>query len=282
MATASFCCRFAVFCLLVTVGAALPSASTVDAQMIRNSLFLTQPLRTPPTATVNVIMAEGGLQKRQQATSFLAAAAAEPFFPAGSDALLPAVAAKIKKLDFPSEAASVDAMVTAARKELAASLEKEGLREELDEAVAKAATLAVKRYVYLGGCPRDFSATCPLGWTAGSGDTCAPPASYGGACGSMSFKGLGQSELEAAVLKCSVNFPCASPSTSVSLSTHAAPCDRGFAACPEGWEVQNGLCVAAGSYDGLCSPVADLRDVGDEGKASWAARCNVRFSCTGA
>ena len=37
MAAASF--RFAVFCLLVTVGAALPSASTVDAQMIRNSCF---------------------------------------------------------------------------------------------------------------------------------------------------------------------------------------------------------------------------------------------------
>lgn len=62
------------------------------------------------------------------------------------------------------------------------------------------------------------------------------------------------------ILACSVNFPCAAPSTSVSLSTHAAPCDRGFAACPEGWEVQNGLCVAGGSYDGefLCVAAAAL------------------------
>ena len=119
----------------------------------------------------------------------------------------------------------------------------------------------------------DALATCHA-----QGDTCAPPASYGGACGSMSFKGLGQSELEAAVLKCrsdrhtlrvlaavvgflvilacSVSFPCAAPSTSVSLSTHAAPCDRGFAACPADWEVQNGLCVAGGSYDGELSCVA--------------------------
>ena len=43
----------------------------------------------------------------------------------------------------------------------------------------------------------DALATCHA-----QGDTCAPPASYGGACSSMSFKGLGQSELEAAVLKC--------------------------------------------------------------------------------
>merc|ERR1712232_30159 len=165
------------------------------------------------------------------------------------------------------EAAAVEKMVSAARKELATSLEKEGLREELHEAAASAATLAVKRYVYLGGCPRDFSAACPLGWTAGSGVTCDPPASYTGPCGAMSFKSLGQNALEDAVLKCRVNFPC------------AAPCDHSFAACPEGWSEQAGLCIAGGDYDGLCSPVADLREAGDEGKAAWAARCSARFSC---
>ena len=133
MAAASFCCRFAVFCSLVTVGAALPSASTVDAQMIRNSclrpwpaLCVVQPCfvlqaivlqAVSHAAAANAAYSnserhhgggvacgfvcsvalllqlrerrQGGLQKRQQATSFLAAAAAEPFFPAGSDALLP-------------------------------------------------------------------------------------------------------------------------------------------------------------------------------------------------
>ena len=149
----------------------------------------------------------------------------------------------------------------------------------------------------------------------------------------MSFKGLGQSQLEDAVLKCrssalcmlcslsiwchrviyarrccSVNWPC------------AAPADLGFAACPkvpvclvlvpprgvferlvsflQGWLEQHGLCVAGGDYDGsftalrcraevpfqimfcgpgLCSPVADFRETGDEGKAAWAARCSASF-----
>ena len=31
---------------------------------------------------------------------------------------------------------------------------------------------------------------------------------------------------------------------------------------------------------GLCSPVADFRATGEEGKATWAARCSARFSCT--
>ena len=96
----------------------------------------------------------------------------------------------------------------------------------MSEAVADAAAASVKRYVYLGGCPRDYSAACPLGWSAGSvrvvccalvlgclsrvltsvsvaqGDACEPPASYSGACGATAFKSLGRGQLEDVVLKC--------------------------------------------------------------------------------
>ena len=34
------------------------------------------------------------------------------------------------------------------------------------------------------------------------GGACEPPSDYSGPCGSMSFKSLGQSQLEDAVLKC--------------------------------------------------------------------------------
>jgi len=266
MASATTCCRVLLCGALAAKSLALPSASTVDATQIRNSLFLTEPLRTPAKPAVNVIMREA---HSAGAASFLGTAASEPFFPPGSDDLLPAVAAKVKQLDLGAgaEGASVEKMVAAARKELAASLEKEGLREELHAAVASAAELAVKRYVYLGGCPRDFSASCPIGWSAGSGGACEPPADYSGPCGSMSFSSLGQSQLEDAVLKCSVDFPC------------AAPCDHGFSACPEGWSEEKGLCTAGASYDGLCSPVADFREASDESKALWSARCGASFSC---
>lgn len=126
--------------------------------------------------------------------------------------------------------------------ELAASLEKEGLREELDEAClalcgARGVSLHSVVCCVLAGC-REGSDPCgetlrvprrlptrlfcdmPAGldgwlrafflcaWLANlfdalavchaQGDTCAPPASYSGTCGSMSFKG----DVEAAVLKC--------------------------------------------------------------------------------
>jgi len=168
------------------------------------------------------------------------------------------------------------------------------------------------------------------------GSTCAPPAGYSGPCGSMSFKGLGQSQLEDAVLKCrssalcmlcslsiwcrhrviyarrccSVNWPC------------AAPADLGFAACPKvpvclvplpprgvferlvscraglssavsalpvaitmvrllrclaEQKCRSRLRFAAQVFAILCSPVADFRETGDEGKAAWAARCSASF-----
>ena len=179
-------------------------------------------------------------------------AAADPFFPAGSDALLQvrmmsascvrvqsysasvvrrkATAAKVKELDLlplvakvkqldfapQAEAATVEKMVASAKKGLACKLvhprfahplvccacvfqswrrawKKKACEKSCTkccsrcsccwhhafvvsartrQAVAHAAELAVKRYVYLGGCPRDYSAACPLGWSAGSVHTC--------------------------------------------------------------------------------------------------------------
>ena len=80
MASLSFGCRFLVFFAFAARALALPSASAVDAKQIRNScvesrcehvrlpvraisccfrrLFLTQPMRVPAQATVNVIMRE--------------------------------------------------------------------------------------------------------------------------------------------------------------------------------------------------------------------------------
>lgn len=116
------------------------------------------------------------------------------------------MAGKVKQLDFApqAEAATVEKMVAAARKGLshlcASCVERARLRDRAGvepgerrlarraarsadfaglvrfvfssavscQAVASAAQLAVKRYVYLGGCPRDYSAACPSGWSAGS------------------------------------------------------------------------------------------------------------------
>lgn len=55
------------------------------------------------------------------------------------------------------------------------------------------------------------------------GGVCEPPADYSGACGSMSFKGLGQSQLEDAVLKCRLvpSVDCVVPFVSVAVLTAA-------------------------------------------------------------
>eukprot|EP00929_Paragymnodinium_shiwhaense_P111911 TRINITY_DN80186_c0_g1_i1.p1 TRINITY_DN80186_c0_g1~~TRINITY_DN80186_c0_g1_i1.p1 ORF type:complete len:207 (-),score=48.87 TRINITY_DN80186_c0_g1_i1:92-646(-) len=165
------------------------------------------------------------------------AAQADPFFPPGADAALQnAIAEKVQSLSLPKEGEeeTVKRMVESAKKELAANLAKESAREELAMAVASAAETAVKRYVYLGGCPRVLGglsedevlkrgvnlpcaapcdqnlSACPEGWQEQSG-LCVAGGEYDGLCSPvMDFRKAGDAKKASWAARCSAKFSCAS------------------------------------------------------------------------
>ena len=188
-------------------------------------------------------------------------------FPNGVGELLGELRARLDDVDGlrAYNAAALQTLSKAAAEESAAEADHEREAGTLVHAVSAAARRAVAELKYVGGCPRVLDG-CPYGWSASASGECTPPATYNGPCVATSLSALTPPQKEEFALKCGVGWPC-------------RDCKTNFAGCPIGWQAVGKLCVAPGSYDGMCSPVMEFGALRGKDLARWAAICNARWPC---
>ena len=188
-------------------------------------------------------------------------------FPNGVGELLGHLRSRLDDVDgFRADsAAALKTLSKAAADEAAAAADHEREASTLVQAVSAAARRAVAELKYVGGCPRVLDG-CPYGWAASASGECTPPAAYNGPCVATSLSALTAPQKEEFALKCGVGWPC-------------RDCRTNFAGCPLGWQAVGKLCVAPGSYDGMCSPVMEFGVLRGDDLARWAAICNARWPC---
>ena len=125
--------------------------------------------------------------------------------------------------------------------------------------------LQLRKQLHVGGCSRDYSIGCPVGFVD-NGSTCSPSSDYTGPCGSRNLKSFSTSQKEDFAFKCGVSWPCSgmqSPS---------------YAGCPTGWQSgEGGVCMAPSSYGGICSPTTNFGSFSETEKAQWSAFCGVNW-----
>lgn len=120
-------------------------------------------------------------------------------------------------------------------------------------------------------CTRDYSKSCPIGWSFDGVDGCTAPEKYDGACPpTLKLGGMTPVEKSKKAAKCGTEFPC------------LGACIEDFEGdlCPVGWDMDiDGWCVAGTTYSGKC--VRRKRFVGwsAAAKESWAAECGLTFPC---
>merc|ERR1712184_234921 len=126
-------------------------------------------------------------------------------------------------------------------------------RDELQQAALVLVKARMNEFLFLGGCPRDMSAECPLDWTATEAG-CRPPAAYDGLCGVVRFHGPDVSavQMERLAVTCRASWPC------------KVPCSRVLHGCPDGWHSIDGLCLAPDTYRGPCSPAVHFMASSDD------------------
>jgi len=120
----------------------------------------------------------------------------------------------------------------------------------------------IVKSLHAGGCARDYSAACPLGWSSENG-ACVPSADYTGPCGTGSA-GTSASQKESFAIQCAASWACADGAVS-------------FSVCPAGWTAQGGACTAPTNYSGICSTTTDFSGMSNEQKAKWAAMCGAHW-----
>lgn len=210
-------------------------------------------------ATANDQLDELAIATR--ASAFLAMKQA-PSFPEGVDSIVSDVASTVKSADKPAgdEAAALAKLESDGKKTLEGDVASEAAATEAAEAAYAAASEQAAKLLHAGGCPRDYSGSCPSGWSE-AGGACEPAGNYNGPCAAGA---VGNKE-EFAV-KCRASWPCAA-------------CTRDYSGCPAGWSEADGLCTAPASYKGACSTAMDFSGFGGKQKAELAAMCGYAFPC---
>lgn len=129
-----------------------------------------------------------------------------------------------------------------------------------------------------GMCPRNYTITCPTGWTETvPGLECdnpaMDPASTPPDCQRMYAKQYSSPVLKADfATKCKVQWPCAA-------------CTKDFSNCPRQFhqveEATKGYCKAGHKYLGPCPEAIDFGKFPDNTeKATWATRCYTEWPCS--
>ena len=126
------------------------------------------------------------------------------------------------------------------------------------------------KLVYIGGCPRAYSALCPKGWTESPGQTCTPPEAYSGPCGKTALGMFAAADKEDFAWRCRASWACEDS------------CAKEFSGCPSGWKLEgSGTCAAPANYDGICSPTTNFETFSNRRKAEWATMCSAKWPCAG-
>jgi len=141
----------------------------------------------------------------------------------------------------------------------------------LSQAAYVASRLRLSKLIFVGGCPRDFNAKCPVGWSENkAGTQCQPPEDYDGRCGASAAADLDAAgKKEEFSWKCRVSWGC------------RTSCRLDYTQCPEAWARIGKLCVAPGSYDGICSPAMDFSSYSSEDMLQWSMLCGAAWPCQG-
>jgi CPW-WPC domain-containing protein len=196
-------------------------------------------------------------------------ASSQPAFPSGVGEAVSAMNNETKEVDTtnPDEEAILASLKQHASKSLEADLLSAASRHGLSQAAYVTARVRLAKLLYTGGCPRDLSAQCPKGWHEAS-DSCAPPDDYEGRCGTVAFRDLTTAaQKDGFAWRCHANWPC------------QAACKKDFSKCPQSWASVGKLCVAPGSYDGMCSPAMDFEAYALEDKLQWGSLCAATWPC---
>ena len=160
-----------------------------------------------------------------------------------------------------AEAKAIAAAVAIGSKMLAESVASDLNLAQLRSDAYVLTHLQVRKQLHVGGCPRDFSNTCPVGYAA-EGSVCSPKSDYSGPCGSHDVSRFSVSQKEDFSFKCGVSWPC----QKVTASTYVS--------CPTGWtRSESGACLAPSAYQGICSPTTNFSAFTTEQKARWAQMC---------
>jgi len=192
---------------------------------------------------------------------------AQPVFPDGVAPLLTSIGQRVaaaSKSEGPDDAV-VGALVEESRRSLERDLLDDATKSELAEVAYRRVHARLQKYVYTGGCPRDWR-DCPLGWQ-GSAGMCTPPPAYDGLCGSFSVEQMSLKSKEDMAWKCRMEWPC------------SPICHRDYSRCPKGWRVDGRLCLADTVYQGICSPAMDFADWPARQRAQWAVDCEAEWPC---
>jgi CPW-WPC domain-containing protein len=193
-----------------------------------------------------------------------------PAFPGNSASNAAAINSAIRSATssgaYAKKTANSGSVVARAKAALGANAAADGkAAQRLQDMKASAFNLVhanVVKALHNGGCARDYSATCPLGWSSESG-SCVPPAGYSGNCGTGAA-GSSTQQKEQFAAQCAASWACADAGVN-------------FGSCPAGWTASNGTCNAPASYTGICSGNMDFSAMSDAQKANWAAFCGAHW-----
>lgn len=119
-----------------------------------------------------------------------------------------------------------------------------------------------------GRCEENFDLPCPRGWWHDRG-VCYPPLGYSGHCRAFLAP---EADLKRELAASCGPWPC--------LADTAGDAQY-LSACPTGWSLIDGICVAPqigkGAYRGPCVPFADVSSLSVADKTFYAAMCEVIF-----
>lgn len=110
------------------------------------------------------------------------------------------------------------------------------------------------RFVFAGGCPRDYSSNCPIDFVE-QGGKCVASSTYFGSCTTFTAS-LDSTQKEGMAVSCRTNWPCASGGA------------YNFNGCPTGWEYSSSsnACSAPREYNGVCSTLTNFDGHSDHEK----------------
>jgi CPW-WPC domain-containing protein len=121
-------------------------------------------------------------------------------------------------------------------------------------------------------CPDGFDySSCPEGWSERAG-TCHAPPDFESPCATSYMFGQMDAKTKSELAEtCGFNWKC------------SAACEQDLAAaCPAGWEMIAGLCVAPVTYSGACGFSVNTTSMSAEQKGAFARKCATTFPCLGA
>merc|ERR1719313_762694 len=137
----------------------------------------------------------------------------------------PDVAGALKKIasDIKSHSADagpdVQALLTKAVDTGIQQLAAAGSREALQQDAFLMVSKRLRTYFKTAGCARNFTQTCPLGWSL-TGALCVPDVGTSTLCGSADLRYATVGDLNAFAYSCAAEYPCGSPC----LKDYGAPC----------------------------------------------------------